>query len=78
MPVILEVRQIALGLIDILIEVTPPVVEALLTFLVTLEQLVAFDGDPVKFRNLEGIAAHIKDVVVVIPKRNSRRTSRCY
>ena len=73
MPAIIEaVRQIALGLIQVLVEITPPVVEALLTFLVTLlEQLanavpqMIDAGMRLLLGILEGISAHIMDIVVV-------------
>jgi AcrR family transcriptional regulator len=66
------VRQIALALIQVLVDITPPVVEALLTFLVTLlEQLanavpqMVDAGMRLLLGILEGIATHIQDVVVV-------------
>ena len=64
------VRQIALALIQVLVDITPSVVEALSTFLVTLLKQLADSvpkmvdaGMRLLLGILEGIAMHIQDVV---------------
>ena len=73
LPVIMDaVRQIGVGLVQVLVEITPDVVSALLTFLNTmLDQLAIAVPDMVDsgmrllLGILEGVTAHIQDVVVI-------------